>query len=282
MNWINEHFNKEHIKNYLKNINLTTKKILFGSIGGLANVILFNPIDRAMYKSVSNHTSLFLIDHWKHPFQGVSNAIFQRILSYGLYYPIYEIFENNTKKYVTNKKHYTFLSSIMTSCFIEFVTSPISAIKLTNWNTNHKKQLLSLGKKMYSEAGLYAFTRGTVVTVKRGLIWGGTFGFLSLNYNDEKLIQYDIIYCMFATLLSSYHNYVRCIIYKSPLDNTKKIKDINRELLEEIKIKCKDMNTLQKIKFVLNNKFCVGFGTFRVALGMSISRQIYIFLNNNY
>lgn len=260
-----------------KNDKLTIKKLTDGIICGSINVLIFNGFDRALYKSITTSTSIFLKKHWLNPFQGISNAVIQRILTYGMYYPVYEMFETKTKKYIDEKKYYTVFSSVLTCCFTGLLTSPISAIKLTKWNSNHNKKNINMVKHMYVNGGISSFFRATHVTLKREIVFGGIFGYLSMNLNDGRDFCLDTLYAFVATSISSPFNYARVMIYKSSLNDVPTVRSIFENLIKNINTECHNYNIFTKIKYVLIKKFNIGWGTTRVSLGISLSRQLYLF-----
>lgn len=277
----------DNLKEYVKNIEFCMQNIFKdeklrkfwnGMAGGLFNVFVFNPFDRALYLSTGKSAHPFKIMYFKHPFQGASNAIVQRTISYGMYYPLYDLFEERVKEYIPKRQHYTVLSSVITCCFTALLTSPLSAIKMTNWNTDHKKKLYNLAVSMHEKGGGKSFFRGTTITLKREIAFGSLFGYLSFNHNDKKSMFLDIIYISLATIVASPFNYIRVMIYRSPIENTATFMNVIKELKHDVELNC-EKSFLPKLQYICINKFNIGWGTLRVAIGMSISRQIYILLN---
>lgn len=260
--------------------NVIIKKFISGIIGGIANVVLFNPFDRALYLSTGKSSHPFKKQYFQNPFQGVSNAMFQRIISYGFYEPINDILYQHISNNKISDKYSGILSSVATCCFTGVITSPVSSIKMTNWNTDHDKKLIKLAKIMYKDGGFRSFFRGTAITMQREMIFGAILGYLTVNYNNQKNFYLDLMSFSIATIIASPVNYIRIIIYRSPIDSTPSIKHIIDQLSNDIKIVYNKTTLFKTMKYVIINKFNVGWGTIRVALGMSISRHIYLLLNS--
>jgi hypothetical protein len=248
-------------------------KTIFGILTGVINVAIFNPFDRALYLSTKEHGTILNLQYWKAPYQGVLNGIVQRTLSYGLYYPTIDI--------VNKKLDNPIMSMTVTSGIMGFVTSPLSAIKLTNWNSDHSTKIISFAKQMYVKGGMYPFFRGTFVTLKRDIAFGATLGYLSYTYNPKKEFWKDAIFATSATTISSPFNYLRVIKYKAPCDIHLPSHVILKDLINIIQKECQNYNTFHKIIYTFHHKFNVGWGSLRVGLGMAMSRQLYEFFINN-
>lgn len=288
-------YNIDDILNWAKKIYLSDEKITKlcnGVVGGFANVIPFNPIDRALYKSMSaKSVHPFKMEYWMHykgsfrfeylmqPFHGASTAVIQRTISYGMYYPIYDIFEKEIEKTIKTKHHCTVITSVLACCFTGFLTSPLAAIKQTNWNAIHKNNMTKLALEMYKLGGMSAFFRGTKITMTREMAFGSVVGY-SKNYNETNNFYLNCLYYFIATTVASPLNYARTMIYKSPIDSTISVRQVFIDLKTDIKTECHGSTIWRKIYHIAMRRFYVGFGTVRVAIGMSLSGWIYSYLNN--
>lgn len=247
------------------------QQLFHGSIGGITNTIVFNPYDRAMYLSVKNKTKFFIKPNWNRPYHGLSEALFHRTLSYGLYFPFIDMFD----KYIDNK----IVSGVCAGMTTSIMTSPFASIKLYNWNThNTKTSLVKLSQVLYSKYGTYAFTRGVGICLKRDIVFSIVFGSLSFNFNQEKHFWLDVLCMSAATISSSPLNYWKNRIYQNTTSRKIRFVDVINELKKDILLN-KTLKGKPTVLFVLHDKFSVGWGTLRVGLGMSLSRQIYIWLS---
>lgn len=248
------------------------QQLFYGSIGGITNTIVFNPYDRAMYLSVKNGTKFFSKQNWIRPYHGLSEALIHRTLSYGLYFPFIDLYDG----YICNK----IVSGIFAGMTTSIMTSPFASIKLYNWNLrDNRESLIKLSQSLYSKYGTYAFTRGVGICLKRDIVFSVVFSYLSFNFNREKQFFLDVIFMMLATTSSSPLNYWKNRIYQNTTQRKVGLIQVYDELRRDI-LKNRMMNGKSTFLFVLHDRFSVGFGTLRVGLGMSLSRQIYIWLSN--
>ena len=258
------------------------KQTLFGFLSGAINVIIFNPFDRALNIATKNHTTIFISSYWNlnSIYQGVHHGFIQRTISYGLWYPIVNIIDinmhnlNMKNNFVDNK----IISSVMASGFIGFITSPISSAKQQYWNSDQKIGILKFSKQMYKIGGHYAFMRGTLVTIKRDMLFGSIFGYLSFSHNKEKKFIFDAMYATIATTLSSPFNYIRVMKYKTECNVKTSSVVIFTDLIKSVKKEC-NKNILYQIIYTFHNKFNVGWGSIRVGCGMALSRQLFEYFN---
>lgn len=248
------------------------KRTVCGITGGIFNVMAFNPFDRALYLSTTSHDTIFNKNFWKHPYQGVSNAVVQRTLSYGMYYPLMDIINTKIKHPV--------LSSICASCIIGICTSPLSAVKLISWNSNKTTKFIPFSIEIYKSSGVSPFFKGTVVTMYREIAFGGIFGYLSHKHNKNKQFLNDVIFATIATICSSPFNYLRVMKYRENHNVFIKNSQIIKNLLASVQQEKPTSNIFSKTMYIFYNKFNVGWGSFRVGIGMAISRQIYELLMN--
>jgi hypothetical protein len=255
------------------------KKFSYGTLSGVINTLLFNPYDKALYTSVKNKVPFLTKANWQNPYQGVSQAIVHRIISYGFYYPIMDIYGEKLN-FIENKIYRSILSSCLTGSTVGIITTPLSAIKMTNWNTVQNKNILDQAHIMYKKGGIYSFLKSIKVTLGRDIIFGGIYGYLSLNHNDSKHFALDVFYACIATIFSSPLNYVRNIIYQSEINTKPQILNIYFDLQKETNIMVGD-KFYNKFYYIAHNKFCIGWGTLRVGTGMALSRQIYILFANS-
>jgi hypothetical protein len=73
--------------------------LIAGMVSGLFIAGVFNPWDRALYLSVKEQRPFLDRRNFKRPFQGFFQSMFHRTLSGGIYFPLYDIFENPCLNY---------------------------------------------------------------------------------------------------------------------------------------------------------------------------------------
>lgn len=261
-----------------ENVNNSFKQTCFGLLTGVINVGIFNPFDRALNLATKNHTSIFIKSYWNPyvMYQGIHHGIIQRTISYGMWYPAVEMVKTNIDKLSFNNKYIDnqVLASICASGLIGLSTSPVSAAKQQYWNSDQKIGILRFTKQMYKTGGFYAFVRGTTVTVKRDMLFGLIFGYLSFTHNKNKHFLIDAPFATLATIVSSPFNYIRVMKYKTECDVHMSSFTILHDLVKIVQ-KEYPYGLWRQVIYTFHNKFNVGWGSARVGLGMALSRQLY-------
>ncbi|AYV75134.1 MAG: hypothetical protein Terrestrivirus1_8 [Terrestrivirus sp.] len=236
------------------------KKFISGLGAGVINTVLFNPVDKAIYLMIRDNKSLFDSSVWKNPYRGVSQAFYGRVMGYGIYFTLFDVYRENFNMSVL-------ASSIGTGCTTAVLTSPINVIKMFNWNqdTNNKK-LRILGMEMYKKYGYSVFFKGLECTMLRDSLFSSIFYGLSTKYNEEKNMVKDICFGTIGTIVASPINYARNEKYFN-FDKKITVIDVTKELFTDIKN--------GNIKNLIFHKLNIGWGTLRVGVGMALSKQIY-------
>lgn len=262
---------------------LPFKQTFYGVLSGIINVGIFNPFDRALSLATEHHTSIFVKDYWNPRFmyQGIYPGIYQRIISYGLWYPAVETVKSQFNKmgesqYMSNHV----LAATITSGAIGLIISPISATKQQLWRSKQQVGIFDFGKQMYKIGGLYAFTRASVVTVKRDITFGFVFGYLSSTYNPDKNFLLDTAFATLATTISSPFNYIRIQKYATDCNVYIPASTILKNLIKKVNNDCKG-SAIKQIVHTFHHEFKVGWGSLRVGLGMALSRQLYEFFSSH-
>lgn len=246
-----------------------------GIITGCISTVLFNPVDRALYLTVKNNTPIYHKSCWKNPYSGMHQALYSRIIGYGLYYPINDLFKNI---YPNN----LFASSLCTGFTTTLLNHPINIIKMSNWNNNLiSSGLFSLGCQLKNKYGLPIFIKGLQYTLARDVIFSCLFfNFLKTKQFSENNFVNGTTGAMIAAIITSPINYYRNATFFD-LSQTKNFTIITKELYLEIHGKQQNSSSLKKIYHLFHNKFNVGYGTLRVSIGMSFSKLLYDYLNGN-
>lgn len=267
--------------NFVTNHIFPLKQTCFGILSGIINVVIFNPFDRALSLATEHHTSIFKKTYWnlKHMYHGIYPGIYQRIISYGLWFPAVENVKNQFDKlgsniYVDN----IVLAAMTTSGLIGLITSPISATKQQLWRSKQKIGIFQFSEHMYKIGGIRAFTKGSLITVKRDIVFGFVFGYLSTKYNNKKNFLFDTIFATIATTLSSPFNYIRIQKYATEHNVNINSMVILKNLINKVNRE-KKCNLASKIIHTFHNEFKIGWGSLRVGVGMALSRQLYDFFN---
>jgi len=135
---------------------------------------------------------------------------------------------------------------------------------------------------MYRNAGVFGFSRGCYSALLRDMIFGATFsGLRNLRKlsNDEKVTRFTVnaLSCFVATTLSSPLNYSRNVQYATSSNKEcpgiiMVLRDLKAKVYSEQKTL---ISRLQRFQSHLR----LGWGTARVAIGMSLIELLYSVMN---
>jgi hypothetical protein len=168
-----------------------TKLLVAGFLGGFLQAGLFNPWDRALYLSISEQRPFLDLKNFHRPYHGVSQTIFQRALSSGMYFPLEEIFADNivasgvfgtsATQISENRTWVALIAGLCAGMTNGFVMNPLAAVKYNFWGrspAHRTRSFLDAGKEMYLKGGLRIYYVGAAATICRDLVFGGVYGVL--------------------------------------------------------------------------------------------------------
>jgi len=273
--------------------NVTIKKQLSIDVeAGLASGVfcsgLFNPWDRALYLSVKNNKPFLSVDNFRYPYHGFSQAIVQRAFLGSVYYIIQGELKHHLYPYLRHdlKISETFSQFCIGSSagsLSGLLTNSISAVKYHTWGHEDRSFFVST-YDMWSHGRIKPFIKGTHATIGRDLIFGSTYEVTRhlIKNKFPKLKNTDDSYSNFlcnssaaalATIASGPLNYVRTIQYATPPEE--KPPTISKALVNVwSEAKKNNPTCLSKMSF-LQQKFRVGWGTARVAVGMAAGQAVF-------
>eukprot|EP00606_Chrysophyceae_sp_TOSAG23-5_P001164 GSChrysophyteH2.ASY1.ANO1.731.1 assembled CDS len=270
-----------------------TKLLVAGFLGGFLQAGLFNPWDRALYLSISEQRPFLDLKNFHRPYHGVSQTIFQRALSSGMYFPLEEIFADNivasgvfgtsATQISENRTWVALIAGLCAGMTNGFVMNPLAAVKYNFWGrspAHRTRSFLDAGKEMYLKGGLRIYYVGAAATICRDLVFGGVYGVLR---HEVPMILDNLAgtssrrHTMIATVLSSPWNYIRNIHYATPYgQDPEKPLSIMRGLWKDA---CKEKTLFGRLVHLQTN-LRVGWGTARVGCGMAFSAQVYNFVSH--
>ena len=266
-------------------------KLNCGLLAGVTQAGIFNPWDRALYLSVK-HTRPFLSSlNFQRPYQGFGQAIVQRTLSTGLYFPLEDMCMGPCREYFGGNN---FLAAWMAGNLAGAVNgialNPASAIKYHTWGRDNAS-FWRTAQLMWRDGGIQPFLKGTSPTIMRDLIFGGVYSSLrnGLIFTLEEYEGPDnaltptqtfilnVVAAGLATTVSGPFNYVRNIKYSFPADITPPssaqiLRDVWKEMLAK--------PTFWERCSLMQDRLRIGWGTARVAVGMAFTNHIYQFCKN--
>lgn len=131
---------------------------------------------------------------------------------------------------------------------------------------------------MLKKGGIRPFCNGLVPTVVRDLIFGGTYCFLrfELQYRLQLSSEYqwasNFLAAALATVVSGPFNLARNVQYAT---KSRKVADTVVEVLYQFVHEVREKPTLYGKWIHIQNRLRLGWGTARVALGMSFGHFVY-------
>lgn len=251
--------------------NDTAKKFGSGIFTGIFSTVLFNPYDKALYLMSSKGFSFFNRVIWEKPYQGVSQALYGRIVSYGIYFTFYDIYKEKMAKTPNS----AFLAGIATGLTACILSHPLNVIKMLNWNRSDESTgLMTIGRKIYQTHGLKAIGRALHLTCMRDILFSAAYFSLNEKFNEKNILVKEIVIAMLAASLASPINYARNYSFNVFDKPAPSMLTIFGELVKEAKL----LPTMkEKIGNIGYLRLGIGPGTIRVGAGMAVSRRVYNF-----
>jgi hypothetical protein len=255
----------------------TPSEILVGTLTGLIQTFIFNPIDRALYLHIKDHTNFLARSNWINPYHGVFNALGNRVIQYGFYYNIVDFyleiamdvdFLGSTSKRVA--------AGIATGMTTAVLLNPVSCVKYHSWGTEHK--LSYVARDMFRRAGLHSFTRGLGSTAVRDSSFSTIYltckRYIDAAFDDQgRRFLGNLIVSCFATIITSPINYVRNMKYAAGYEQSNpSFMSIFSKLVQDQRASHKGFINSTRYYF---NRFAIGWGTVRVGLGVATGQHIY-------
>lgn len=256
---------------------------LSGLAAGVAQAGLFNPFDRALYLSVKNRTKFLTPANFQSPYQGFFQSVGHRALSGGLYYPLEQFFitqlpADAVMDTSSSGAFYNFLAGTAAGSVNAIVCNPVSAVKYKTWGRDVNRGMMQESLEMLRKGGIRPFCNGLVPTVIRDLVFGGTYTFLrfELQYRLQLSSDYqwasNFMAAALATVVSGPFNLARNVQYATKSRHVADtVRDVLKQLVQETWMQPTAMDKLHHVQ----NRLRIGWGTARVALGMTFGHFVY-------
>jgi len=265
-----------------------------GLLAGITSAGLFNPIDRALYLSVKNEIPFLSKENFISPYSGFFQSVGHRAISGGLYYPLEQFFLTQMSPSpnllladgVGNTSLYNFLAGIAAGTCNAIIVNPISAVKYKTWGRETPQSFFVEATDMLRKGGIRPFTNGMLPTVLRDLVFGGCYTVIrfELQYrfqlsNNDYQWAANMAAAAMATIVSGPFNLARNVQYAT---RSHKEADTVVEVFVNFLWEVKERPTvLDKCKHI-QNRLRIGWGTARVAVGMSFGHFVYDRLHSTY
>jgi hypothetical protein len=217
---------------------------------GFIQTILFNPIDKAIYNSITNNNSILLHTNWNKPFSGLSNNIYMRIITGGTYFYLIDHTKNMG----------SIQASLTVSATTSIILNPFNVIKYRSYSKN-----TSLYKSLIINYKKYGFKFG-IIGIETLFLRNLIFNTIYISYkNDDNNIIYNCGIIGIATIMSS------------PLYYCNNMKYCNGDhSYYEIIAKFYNGLKLSKHKIIYTTKqFGIGYGTIRNCMSLYIGKLLY-------
>lgn len=233
---------------------------------------------------------------------GAMQTLAQRAVSSGLYFPLEDIFSMKLKSLQLDAPSslLNFIAGTCAGALNGFFLNPAARVKYHYWGKVDCSQasFFPTAREMYRVGGIRPFFAGSIATMTRDLLFGGTYAVLRhLSYNRSTLanpssqgnpiptsrlneLYINLFAASAATIVSSPHNYVRNIHYSSdPNVHAGSASFILRELLKDMMqhaypLKSRSDLLIYRARF-LQERLRLGWGTLRVGCGMAFGWQVY-------
>ena len=271
---------------------VNSASLICGLSAGVAQAGVFNPYDRALYLSVKDNRPFLHPTNWYRPYTGFAQSLGGRAVQGGLYFPLEHFFlrfiNNAYQKTEESDAKLNFLAGTAAGALNAVLLNPISAVKYKTWGREVNHGVLHEVLGMLKKSGsLRPFYNGLLPTVMRDVVFGGTYTWLRLQikvwFDLSKTEQWmgNFVAAGFATVLSGPFNYVRTIQFATrSQEKAASTMSILSDLAKQTMDVHNGSSTLASLRF-LQNKLRVGWGTARVAMGMTFAHAVYNWLHEN-
>eukprot|EP00605_Chrysophyceae_sp_TOSAG23-4_P000844 GSChrysophyteH1.ASY1.ANO1.935.1 assembled CDS len=270
-----------------------TRLLIAGFAGGFLQAGIFNPWDRALYLSIKDRRPFLNAKNFANPWAGVTQTIFQRALSSGLYFPLEEIFADqivssglfgtSAPQVAANRTWIALAAGLLAGMTNGLLMNPLAAIKYNFWGRSDRSRthtFLDAAREMYKRGGIRMYYVGAAATISRDLVFGGVYGVLRhempiMVLSKPSFIS-NLIAAMVATVLSSPWNYIRNVHYATPYGQAP---ELPFAIISKLWKSARKQRPLLQQIFHLQTQLRVGWGTARVGCGMAFSSQVYAFIS---
>jgi len=256
-----------------------------GFMSGIVVTGLLNPWDRGLYLSIINNRNFLNWENFSRPYQGLTQTLLARSISSGLYFPLEQMIRLKLDKLPVSQNAKNMASGCLVGAMTALILNPLNFVKYHGWSTSDTARFVGSSKLISKNAGPLGFYRGCWSALLRDMIFGATFSGLrnqNMPSSDEKVARFFVnsSSCFVATALSSPMNYSRNLQYACcTKDDCPSILMILRGLKNKVFLEQKTLGRrLQSLIYHLR----LGWGTARVAFGMSLTELIYSVLSENH
>jgi hypothetical protein len=252
--------------------------LLCGLAAGVAQSAVFNPYDRALYLSVKYHRPFLNRSNWKSPYTGFVQSLGGRALAGGLYFPMEHFCLRLINAEETQHPALNFVAGTLAGTCNAILLNPLTAIKYKTWGRESNRGMVKEATRMLRKAGnLRPFYFGLMPTIYRDAVFGGCYTWLRLqiqwwmDLDTPEQYKGNFVAAGLATILSGPFNYARNVQYAT---SSRQVPPSTTQVLHELMQEVRQTHGVDKLR-LLQNRLRIGWGTFRVALGMAFAHAVY-------
>eukprot|EP00930_Biecheleria_cincta_P010996 TRINITY_DN113459_c0_g1_i1.p1 TRINITY_DN113459_c0_g1~~TRINITY_DN113459_c0_g1_i1.p1 ORF type:complete len:339 (-),score=46.83 TRINITY_DN113459_c0_g1_i1:58-1014(-) len=248
-----------------------------GIAAGFVTTALLNPWDRALYLSVVNERPFFARANWKEPYRGLTQTVAQRSISSGIYFPLEDLCSRSLGSHAWGGQ--------AAGVLVGVVLNPLSLIKYQIWQEDEvRRSFRQTARRLLRDAGPLVFLRGIMSTGIRDGIFGLCFSlrkYLQAGKERQPVGDFAIaMVCAAAgTTLSSPFNYVRNMAYahstKADIESWQCKIRFWKTHLGALWQGAAQQESLVASASWLQKRMQLGWGTFRVGVGMALTDFLY-------
>lgn len=195
-----------------------------------------------------------------------------------------------------------FLAGTLAGTCNALIINPVTAIKYKSWSRDVNRGMVTEAVEMFQKGGLRPFTNGLIPTVYRDLVFGGTYTFFRLEIpywfqlpsydddNDHNISSNDnnisnsssnshkyqwaanMTAAALATVVSGPFNLARNVQYATR--SRHQADSVSKVLTDFVDETMSQQTLFEKVKY-LQRRLRIGWGTVRVAVGMSFGQILY-------
>ena len=279
-----------------KSDNEKRHQLIAGAMSGLAQSLLFNPWDRALYLSVKNDNRFLAPVNWRAPFAGCTQSLTHRAFSSGMYWPLVDTFLPAATRLTSTEgeEHPRFaalLAGNAAGAANGLALNWLSAAKYRMWGQREPLAFAPTVRAMWRDGGCRPFLAGIVPTVVRDAVFGGAFmvvrtalaarvrdyeqvteakaGAGAVGGSRAASVAISFVSGSVATIASAPFNFARNMQYATPpTERAKPTAALIAALFRQARAERSPVRFLQR-------RLRVGWGTVRVAAGMATGFELY-------
>lgn len=254
-----------------------------GCMSGVLITTALNPWDRALFLSIVHQRPFLDRQNFRHPYQGVFQTMAHRSVSYGLYFPLEQLYCDSLKFGGVDDKMVYVLAGCMVGATNAILLNPLAYVKYYGWSSVgagrgvNQTDFVSVARSIFQQRGVTGLFRGTGATVCREVTFGATF--CALRHRNRNKTEdgrpspwVNFSSCFMATLASSPFNFARNMQYDLPLtQQTTKVPALLLGVWREIKSQPTFVQSLAHVQ----DRFRIGWGTARTSCGMMLTDIAY-------